>query len=388
MNLYFVHGSGDDARISTPDTHRFAAARRHPRLPARRWRATSATAPSEERINVDAVARGQRRRRRSPRCSPAAPRPSSRRSARSSRPRASGRWATARPVRSPLRLRRAPARAAARRHPRRPRLDAPRSSTDPPSAASQNAVRRTRRIHVRIARFVAGGERRLRHRRRAEVTTPGRIRWSVAVIAGHPFGDRSSSPAYGFRWPRCGCWRRCCRARWSRSAAPTPSTRASWATRWPAEPLMFLKPSTVGDRPGRRDPRCRRSAHDVHHEAELAVVIGACAATFPPSGPTRWSSATRAPTTSRRATCSAATASGPGPRASTPSARSARGSRPSSIRPTCTVECLVGRRGRAGRAYQPTWSFTVAELVAYASQAMTLLPGDVILTGTPAGVST
>ena len=28
----------------------------------------------------------------------------------------------------------------------------------------------------------------------------------------------------------------------------------------------------------------------------------------------------------------------------------------------------------------------VAELVAYVSQAMTLLPGDVILTGTPAGV--
>jgi 2-keto-4-pentenoate hydratase/2-oxohepta-3-ene-1,7-dioic acid hydratase in catechol pathway len=29
--------------------------------------------------------------------------------------------------------------------------------------------------------------------------------------------------------------------------------------------------------------------------------------------------------------------------------------------------------------------FTVAELIAYASQAMTLEPGDVIFTGTPAG---
>ena len=30
--------------------------------------------------------------------------------------------------------------------------------------------------------------------------------------------------------------------------------------------------------------------------------------------------------------------------------------------------------------------FSVAEIVAYASEAFTLLPGDVILTGTPAGV--
>jgi 2-keto-4-pentenoate hydratase/2-oxohepta-3-ene-1,7-dioic acid hydratase in catechol pathway len=32
--------------------------------------------------------------------------------------------------------------------------------------------------------------------------------------------------------------------------------------------------------------------------------------------------------------------------------------------------------------------FSVADLVAYTSRIMTLLPGDVILTGTPAGVST
>ena len=30
--------------------------------------------------------------------------------------------------------------------------------------------------------------------------------------------------------------------------------------------------------------------------------------------------------------------------------------------------------------------FSVAEIIAYASAAFTLLPGDVILTGTPAGV--
>ena len=30
--------------------------------------------------------------------------------------------------------------------------------------------------------------------------------------------------------------------------------------------------------------------------------------------------------------------------------------------------------------------YSVAEIVAFASQALTLLPGDVILTGTPSGV--
>ncbi len=33
-----------------------------------------------------------------------------------------------------------------------------------------------------------------------------------------------------------------------------------------------------------------------------------------------------------------------------------------------------------------TWSLVPAELVAYISGVMTLLPGDVILTGTPEGV--
>ena len=49
------------------------------------------------------------------------------------------------------------------------------------------------------------------------------------------------------------------------------------------------------------------------------------------------------------------------------------------------VECRVDGAGEAvGRTSD--LAFSVAELVVWASAAMTLLPGDVILTGTPAGV--
>ena len=42
----------------------------------------------------------------------------------------------------------------------------------------------------------------------------------------------------------------------------------------PAEPLMFLKPNTVGGRSRRPGRAARASPHEVHYEGELAVVIG------------------------------------------------------------------------------------------------------------------
>ena len=48
---------------------------------------------------------------------------------------------------------------------------------------------------------------------------------------------------------------------------------------------------------------------------------------------------------------------------------------------TCTVNGELKQSGRTSQMIR-----TVAELVAHVSEAMTLLPGDVILTGTPAGV--
>ena len=155
----------------------------------------------------------------------------------------------------------------------------------------------------------------------------------------------------------------------------------------PAEPLMFLMPNTAVVGPG--DPIVLPAGTaEVHYEGELAVVIGRiCKDVAAASASRRSSSATPAPTTSPPATCSAPTASGPGPRASTRSARSGRGSRPTSTRPTCASRTRRRRRGRARTARPPTWSTTSPTLVvATPRAAFTLLPGDVILTGTPAGV--
>ncbi len=93
---------------------------------------------------------------------------------------------------------------------------------------------------------------------------------------------RSPSPAIAGRWPTCGCWRRSCRARWSRSARTTSTTSKRWATRTPEAPMLFLKPSTsvIGDGDYIRLPP---DTNEVHHEAELAAVIGRPARDVEPS---------------------------------------------------------------------------------------------------------
>ena len=54
---------------------------------------------------------------------------------------------------------------------------------------------------------------------------------------------------------------------------------------------------------------------------------------------------------------------------------------PADLAVTCTVNDELKQAGRTNQMIR-----NVAELVAHISEAMTLLPGDVILTGTPAGV--
>ena len=58
--------------------------------------------------------------------------------------------------------------------------------------------------------------------------------------------------------------------------------------------------------------------------------------------------------------------------------------RPRPVRDLAVTTTVNGELRQAGRTSQMMRD--VAELVAHVSQAMTLLPGDVILTGTPAGV--
>ncbi len=170
----------------------------------------------------------------------------------------------------------------------------------------------------------------------------------------------------------------------SASAATTPLTRASWATRFPPEPLLFLKPPSALAGPGdavKLPPESSR----VEHEAELAVVMGrraknvlrddalgqafgfTCACdvtardlqkkdvqftrakgfdTFCPLGP--WVESELDP---------------------------------GALAVRCRVNGQTRQDGRTS-----SMIFDVPTLIPYVSRMMTLEPGDVILTGTPEGV--
>ncbi|HEY2948061.1 MAG TPA: fumarylacetoacetate hydrolase family protein [Micromonosporaceae bacterium] len=154
----------------------------------------------------------------------------------------------------------------------------------------------------------------------------------------------------------------------------------------PAEPLLFLKPSTavIGPRDAIRLPP---QSKQVEHEAELAVVIG-------PPGARR---ADRA--AAQRAifgyTC------GNDVTARDLQRSDGQWTRAKGFDSFCPlgpwintdldvsdleVRCEVNEEVRQlGRTKDMV--FDVPTLVSYASHVMTLLPGDVILTGTPAGVS-
>ena len=124
------------------------------------------------------------------------------------------------------------------------------------------------------------------------------------------------------------------------------------------------------------------------YEAELGVVIGADGArTSRRRTRSRRSPATSSRTTSRRATSSSPTASGRAASRPTRSARSARSCPP----PRCPTRTRSAIRAILnGETLQDSTTanliFGIDEIISYASQTSTLEPGDLILTGTPAGV--
>ena len=102
---------------------------------------------------------------------------------------------------------------------------------------------------------------------------------TIAELHGHPFGVDPAGVRFSgeplSRWPRCGCSPRCCRRRWWRSARTTPSTSRRWEAReLPAEPVLFLKPSTSVTGPGDRIAYPVKITDRVDYEGELAVIIG------------------------------------------------------------------------------------------------------------------
>ncbi len=156
----------------------------------------------------------------------------------------------------------------------------------------------------------------------------------------------------------------------------------------PAEPLLFLKPNTTVVGPG--DPIVHpEQTEDLHWEAELAVVIGRICRDVPPDqvsdvvlGYTVANDVTARDLQQRDDQWTRAKGFDSfcplGPWVETDLDVA-------DLRVTTVVRSGGSEQLRQdGRTSQLV--FDVPTLVAYVSRIMTLLPGDVILTGTPAGV--
>lgn len=152
----------------------------------------------------------------------------------------------------------------------------------------------------------------------------------------------------------------------------------------PDEPIVFLKPSTSVIGPGEPIAYPNVSS-DVQYEAELAVVIGRVCREVPKErvrdvvfGYTCANDVTARDLQRREAQwgrakgCDTFCPIGPWIETDVD---------PSDLAITCTVGDELRQSGRTSQMI-----YDVAALVAYVTEAMTLLPGDVILTGTPAGV--
>ncbi|MDT5042140.1 MAG: hypothetical protein QOE51_3125 [Actinoplanes sp.] len=159
----------------------------------------------------------------------------------------------------------------------------------------------------------------------------------------------------------------------------------------PKEPLIFMKPSTSVIGPNdaiRLPPQSKR----VEHEAELAVVIGATGA--------RRVDRAGAERAIFGYTCGNDVTARDLQRSDSQWTRAKGFDSFCPLGPWIETEldvsdlevrCEVGRSPDAMEVRQigrtKDMVFDVASLVSYVSHVMTLLPGDVILTGTPAGVS-
>ncbi|MDI5941429.1 fumarylacetoacetate hydrolase family protein [Micromonospora harpali] len=213
---------------------------------------------------------------------------------------------------------------------------------------------------------------------------------TVAEIEGHPFGQIQFS---GARWalsdvrllsPILPSKVVCVGRNYAEHAAELGNDV-------PKEPLLFLKPSTsvIGPRDAIRLPIFSKQ---VEHEAELAVVIGAPGA--------RRADRAAAERAIFGYTCANDVTARDLQRSDGQWTRAKGFDSFCPIGPWITtgldvtdleVRCEVGRNPdemevrQLGRTRDMV--FDVPALVSYVSHVMTLLPGDVVLTGTPAGVS-
>ncbi|MCG5445844.1 fumarylacetoacetate hydrolase family protein [Micromonospora sp. NIE79] len=213
---------------------------------------------------------------------------------------------------------------------------------------------------------------------------------TIAEIEGHPFGNLTFS---GARWALSDV----------RLLSPILPSKvvcvgrnyadhaAELGNEVPKEPLLFLKPSTsvIGPRDAIRLPIFSKQ---VEHEAELAVVIGAPGA--------RRADRAAAERAIFGYTCANDVTARDLQRSDGQWTRAKGFDSFCPIGPWITtgldvsdleIRCEVGRNPEEMEVRQlgrtKDMVFDVPGLVSYISHVMTLLPGDVVLTGTPAGVS-
>ncbi len=236
---------------------------------------------------------------------------------------------------------------------------------------------------MRIARFVHGGGMSFGAvEGEGDLSSDG---LTVAEIEGHPFGSLTFT---GQRWALADV----------RPLSPILPSKVVCVGRnyadhaaehnapVPKEPLLFLKPSTsiIGHHDAIKLPP--QTKH-VEHEAELAVVIGApgarrvdragaAAAIFGYTCANDVSARDLQKADGQWTRAKGFDSFCPlGPWIST-------GIDASDLEVRCEVNDEVRQLGRT-----KDMVFDVPTLVSYISHVMTLLPGDVILTGTPAGVA-
>jgi len=244
---------------------------------------------------------------------------------------------------------------------------------------------------VRIARFAKGdgvaygvveGEPQTGHPGTGSEADLG---LTIAELYGHPFGiDPGGVRLTGSRYPLAEV----------RLLAPVLPSKVVAADRnypreldgdAPPEPVLFLKPSTSVTGPGEAIKYPVKLTERVDFEGELAVIIGRLCRQVPPEradevifGYTCANDVTARDLQARDGQWTRAkgfdTFCPLGPWMET-------GTNPADLELTTTVNGAVRQQARTSELL---WS--VPALVAYVSQVMTLLPGDVLLTGTPAGV--
>lgn len=241
---------------------------------------------------------------------------------------------------------------------------------------------------MRIARFAAGDNVRYGVVDDSESGATGSSGLGIAEIAGHPFGPGPDGVQLtGTRYQVADV----------RLLAPVLPSKvvaigrnyaehaAELGNEAPAEPLIFLKPSTSVIGPGDAIVRPGQLSERVDFEGELAVVFGRLCRDVPPArvpevifGYTCANDVTARDLQAKDGQWTRAkgfdTFCPLGPWIET-------GLDPADVRLTTTVNGETKQDSRTSLLIHG-----IATMVSYVTAVMTMLPGDVLLTGTPAGV--